>query len=116
MQAKEKGAPVIPAVDLVRRHPPSGKSGARVDLRSQPGPPREECVGIGMGASTFESASNQVDIETRQRRPGEKSHGLVVRAHAAGEPAVAEARRVEERTQIRLAVLGLERGGGRKAA
>jgi hypothetical protein len=72
-------------------------------------------VRIGVGLTTLQRAGDQRHIEPRRTRFAEGYHGFGVRSHTARHPAVAESRRIEERSQKRLAILRLKDFGAREA-
>ena len=60
-------------------------------------------------------ARNQTDVEPGYVPFTQKRHGIIVRAHEAGHPAVAKAPGIKKRPQIRFAIIRLEPFSGREA-
>src|SRR5262249_32630781 len=71
-------------------------------------PRRKQEVGIDVRVPTLKRTADQTYVQRRGACFAKKVHGLVVRAHAAGHPAVAKPPGIEERPQICLAILRVE--------
>jgi hypothetical protein len=76
---------------------------------------RKQAVRIGTGLTAPQCAGDQAHIEPRRMCFMKKGYGLFVRSDAAGHPAKAKPGRIEQRPQIRLAILRLKRIGAREA-
>src|SRR5579862_9741415 len=71
-------------------------------------------VWIGGGLAAVQGLFYRREIEAGGLPLAQERDRVVVRAHPAIDVTVAKARRIKQRTQIRLAVLGIERRGGGK--
>ena len=94
--------------------PPGNNCGTGVDLRRQRCSRGKQRIRISVGLPAFQRASEQAQVEPHWARFAKKRHGIVVRANAAGHPAVAKSPGIEERPQIRLAIFWLERLSNRE--
>jgi len=68
----------------------------------------KEGDGIGFCMAALERMCDQVDIQPARSAAWQECDSLIVRGHAAADPAVDEPSRIEERTQVRLVVLRVE--------
>src|SRR5580704_8608232 len=64
---------------------------------------------------TLQRAGDQAQVEPSWASLAKKRHSLVIRAHATGQPAIAESCGIEERPHVRFAIFRLKKIRGREA-
>src|SRR5580704_8497212 len=92
------------------------KCGTGIDLRWQRRSRGKQRVRISVALATLQRAGDQAHVKTRRACFVNEGHGLVVRAHAAGHPAITESCGIEERPQIRFAIFRFEDFSGRETS